>query len=168
MVATNQFTVIPLKGKLRGRDLPTTGSKTQLIVRLTEADPEGNWLNEPMLLNDSMEKYEAQLQLERERNEVLRYEFEVTRRERDVARQEAEKVQRELELEKIQNLGIASPNRSLNDDLRKHLQQKTEALTAPQRPRADINDIGELLGEFDGSNRYFEDREKQVRLIKRL
>ncbi|XP_071581961.1 uncharacterized protein [Temnothorax nylanderi] len=45
--------------------------------------------------------------------------------------------------------------------------QQAEA-PAPPQLRADVKGIGDLLGEFDGTNRYFEDWEKQVRLVKRL
>ena len=52
--------------------------------------------------------------------------------------------------------------------MQRHLQQRVDAVTAPQQLRADVKGIGGLLGEFDGTNRYFEDWEKQVRLVKRL
>ena len=75
-------------------------------------------------------------------------------------------------MERNRNAGILenvpAANRNLDNDLRRHLQQRVDAVAALQQLRADVKGIGGLLGEFDGTNRYFEDWEKQVRLVKRL
>lgn len=42
-----EFTVTQLKDRLRELDLPSTGNKAELINRLTEADPSGNWTRLP-------------------------------------------------------------------------------------------------------------------------
>lgn len=90
--------------------------------------------------------------LDRKRNELLRQEVEVVRRERDVTQREAAAAQRELELVNAGRPGIGRPEeRNLVDDLRRH--QLMEAEATPPQLRADVKGIGELLGEFDGTNR---------------
>ena len=168
MDSPNRFTAEQLREKLRLRNLPTTGLKPALIARLMEVDPEGNWINDEEVDN-AVAQDEDQFQLERDRNELFRQELEVTRQARDIARREAQIAQREL---KLPNAGILenvpAANRNLDNDLRRHLQQRMDVVAAPQQLRADVKGIGGLLGEFDGTNRYFEDWEKQVRLVKRL
>ncbi|XP_015432072.1 PREDICTED: uncharacterized protein LOC107188311 [Dufourea novaeangliae] len=154
--ATSPFTAAQLKEKLRRRNLPQTGLKSELITRLMEADPEGRW----MTANDSEEEEEHnenQLLSERQRNELLQQELELMRRERDVAQREAELARREP--------ALASPENPANV-LRRNTQQQAD--NVPNQLRADVKGIGELLGEFDGSNRYYEDWERQVRLVKGL
>lgn len=107
------------------------------------------------------EQDEAQLRIERDRSELLRQELEVTKRERDVAQREAVLARRELELANTANPGSIN----LTDHSRGHEQ---DAHPVPPQLRADVKSIGELLGDFDGTNRYFENWDKQVRLVKRL
>ncbi|KAK2574697.1 hypothetical protein KPH14_013021, partial [Odynerus spinipes] len=97
--------------------------------------------------------------MERERNELLRQELEVMRRERDVAHREAEIARRELALVTAGIPANPAPEqlnvRNFGNDLQRHPPQQPDA--APPALRADVKGIGELLGEFDGTNRYYED-----------
>lgn len=42
----NKFKVAQLKEQLQKMQLPTTGSKAELIARLQDADSEGHWMRE--------------------------------------------------------------------------------------------------------------------------
>lgn len=53
----SRFTVAELKEKLRKRQLATNGVKAELIVRLMEADPSGDWANEQDELDNTREEY---------------------------------------------------------------------------------------------------------------
>ncbi|XP_071553456.1 uncharacterized protein [Temnothorax nylanderi] len=78
MEAASRFTMSQLKEKLRERNLSTAGVKADLIKRLMEADPDGNWMSVDDLTGEE-ERRDAQLQLERDRAEleVIRYRREI-------------------------------------------------------------------------------------------
>lgn len=108
MEFANRFTVTQLKAKLGERKLATTGTKPQLIARLMGVDPDGTWANDEKIGNDE-EQHEDQIQLDRDRKNLLRQELEVMRRERDVAQQEAVIARRELELANVGNPAMIQP-----------------------------------------------------------
>lgn len=167
-----QFTVAQLKEIAKQRKVSTAGLKAEIIKRLMDADPEGTWMTE--YSPDREEEGECeddQLRHERDRNELLRQELEIARRERDLAQREATLAQRELELtnrgirQNVANFPAEDENRM--HEMREREQQQAEVRATPPL-RADVKGIGDLLGEFDGTNRHFEDWEKQARLVKRL
>jgi len=125
--------------------------------------------NDPV--QEGEEERDDELRLERGRNELLRQELEVLKRKRDVAQRETAIARRELELAntlRMENLEInQSDDRNRAEGL-PGCPQRAEAQIAPSPLRADVKGIGDLLDEFDGMNRHFEDWEKQVRLVKRL
>ncbi|XP_043276015.1 uncharacterized protein [Venturia canescens] len=141
-----QFTVPQLKAKLQERDLPSTGSKSELIARLEEADPSGDWRKE--LGIDEMPQSDIITQntsshLSPGENNMQR-EIELLRRERDLMQRELALAQRELELARTS----ASP-------------QPIET-----QPKANIRALTELLSDFNGSQDTFTNWEKQLNLIK--
>lgn len=147
--------------------MPSSGLKGEIIKRLMEADPDGAWLDESGPSRaDGDEREDDQLGLERDKNELLRQELELAKRERDLAQREAALMRRELELATRGN--EENPAISHREgESEGQFQQRVELRATPQL-RTDVKGIGDLLGEFDGSNRYFEEWEKQVRLVKRL
>ncbi|KYN00149.1 hypothetical protein ALC62_09083 [Cyphomyrmex costatus] len=167
MERASQFTVAELKEIARRLNVSSSGLKVEIIKRLMEADPKGTWMDEGGSIHEEDdEREDVQLRLERDRNELLRQELELAKRERDVAQREAVLARRELELTNRGNPAMGHQGREGHvNELRS--QQRVEARATPQL-RADVKGIGDLLGEFDGSNPYFEDWEKQVRLVKRL
>ncbi|KYN15818.1 hypothetical protein ALC57_11947 [Trachymyrmex cornetzi] len=167
-----QFTVAQLKEIAKQRKMSTSGVKAEIIKRLMDADSEGTWMTE--YSPDREEEGECeddQLRHERDKNKLLRQELEIARRERDLAQREATLAQCELELtnrgtrQNLANFPAEDGNRM--HEMRGQEQQQAEVRATPPL-RADVKGIGDLLGEFDGTNRYFEDWEKQVRLVKRL
>lgn len=89
----HQFTVFELKAKLQELGLASNGTKVELITRLQEADPEGNWRRE---------EKETDPELHQEQNNLdvtnLQRQVELLNMERDLMRRELVLVQRELEL----------------------------------------------------------------------
>lgn len=84
----SSLTVPALKEKLRTLGLSTTGAKNELISRLLEADPAGDWLGGPEsdvqnnLLHD--EEQDASVATGVSETEIARREMDMLRREREL------------------------------------------------------------------------------------
>jgi len=98
----SEFTVQELKEKLRAFGLNATGSKSDLINRLTEADPTGGWLcvssdpqNGPCNGERSSECEMPAMNVRV--MEVSRREMEVMKREKELLERELAMTRREIE-----------------------------------------------------------------------
>lgn len=106
MKDSNAFSVAQLREKLRQRNLNLSGNKTEMILRLIQADPTGHWMSDGDAADDGrVEEEEAvgatMSQDTREKVE----EFELPRgrqserdRELEWSRRENALMKRELEL----------------------------------------------------------------------
>ena len=187
------FTLPILKKKLENRNLPITGRKAELIRRLMEVNPEGQW----MLEEDNIENEDGQ---EHNENQQNRANGEVDNEEEDNgdvndnlpgdalhpinAREEPQMnarigevdLHRELELARMerdlmrQRAELLERELSLNhreSELVRASSQMTTSSTA-SRSSPNIKGVGELLSEFDGSSNVdLCEWEKQVRLLVR-
>lgn len=154
----SRFTVAELKEKLRKRQLATNGVKAELIVRLMEADPSGDWANEQDELDNTREEYPEEgavggvgeqqggaVENQQRTHDWLLKEVEFMRRERELMERELALARRETEM--LRN----SPQ---------HINSSVNS-----RPNINIKAIGELLREFNGVDSYFSEWEKQVRML---
>ncbi|KYN02836.1 hypothetical protein ALC62_06342 [Cyphomyrmex costatus] len=106
----NMFTVAALKELLAARELPSVGSKAELIARLMEADPSGSWMsggqtednghieNAQQIRAGNMQPSTSQQQRE---VELCKREKELTERELAVVRLELEATRRMLQTARI-------------------------------------------------------------------
>lgn len=153
----NAFSVTQLKEVLRTRALSTTGNKNELIARLMEADPSGEWMREHGEdgLRDGCPGEDGR------EDSLCRRELEICRREKEIAERELELARREIAvLRERQDVDRVVPG------------QREEAsagggggATAVSHPRSSLMAIADLLADFDGSGD-FNTWEKQVRLLK--
>ncbi|XP_011883821.1 PREDICTED: uncharacterized protein K02A2.6-like [Vollenhovia emeryi] len=131
------FTVAELKTKLQALQLSVSGTKAELIARLNEADPSGEWRG-----NDE----DQSMLLLNERNaEDLQREVDLLNREHEVLRRELEIARRELAMARARNNDDHQPN---------------------GHSRANIRMLSELLKEFSGAHDGYWQWEQQARLLK--
>lgn len=146
----NEYKVVQLKEMLQKRQLQTYGSKAELIARLQEADPEGDWLHEIGNAEETLLKTSPD-RIPRDRHDVpenaLR-ELEYMRRKRELMERETRLLERENQI--LRSGGV--PHSSTNSS--------TETPS-----RVNINAVSELLNEFNGSDGLFRNWEKQSRLL---
>ncbi|EZA62932.1 hypothetical protein X777_15524 [Ooceraea biroi] len=134
-----------LKKKLKDRNLPTTGTKAELVKRLLEAgvQPEelciGKHVSDEELQSDEPQPGTSAQEIAPTLQEV-----ELLRRERDLAAREAALLRREIELLRM------SPQPEGN-------------LTRPSVKK--WQELKDLVGEFSGSNADFERWDKQVKKL---
>lgn len=159
------FTVLELKEKLKTLGLSSSGSKNELINRMIEADPEGNWLRESgdgqndQLHNEEQDETETSSVSEAE---MARREVEMLRRERELMERELALMRREAEL--LRERGRERETERFGEQLRAHqAMDPTEMLGTTAR--VGITAIAELLAHFDGASDSWEVWERQVRLL---
>ncbi|CAK9827465.1 Gag polyprotein [Anthophora retusa] len=151
--------VAELKEKLRSMDLPTTGTKTELLNRLLEAGVPESDLRPITFAMESVEDASGQEELEmitrttqgREKptaeraDERSASEIKLLSRERDLAEREIQLLRRELELARRETPASSSPSVSGHE--------------------ARWTDVKDLLGDFDGSGRDIRGWENQIRKL---
>lgn len=150
----SNLTVAELKTKLRERGLATNGTKVELIARLMETDPSGDWANErdnsvyaaeEGAVGGTEEQRTRAAEEQQRQQDGLLSEIEFMRRERELMRRELDLARREADMLR------SSPR--FNNSL------------VSTRPNVNVKAIGELLREFNGVGSYFSEWEKQVRLL---
>lgn len=166
MTDPNVFMVAELKEKLRARGLSATGIKNELITRLMETDPSGEWMAER---DDCRANSDANVEHECGREKELR------RRELDFYRREKKLAERELELARRE---IAMLRAMRRGDPRRIAVDRADEMEAaacgdigvsgiPRTPmRMNITKIADLLSEFDGANNNFDTWKKQLRFLR--
>ncbi|XP_076392691.1 uncharacterized protein LOC143265294 [Megachile rotundata] len=160
---SKEFTMNELKKYLRARNLPVSGSKSELILRLEEFD-RNIWdilAAERVAREEELKRIEEKenmqsLQADRERlSESGAQEIENMRRECDLLRRELELLRREQLLRAramASPMGVESVTGGTNRN----------ALSANMSIRA----IGDLLIDFDGCDGTFWKWEQQLRLLR--
>ena len=135
-----EYSVNELKDLLRMRQLETTGTKAELITRLTDADP--------TMWGDTRGNDEHQ-DLQTPAANVSQINEEIRLRELEILRRERDLLQRELDLLRRSETPI-----SHNSSSSAHV------------PFPNLKAISDLLNEFSGSANSFETWEKKVELIR--
>nr|XP_034195062.1 uncharacterized protein LOC117611238 [Osmia lignaria] len=139
MVNPNEFKVVQLKDALQKMGLPTTGTKTELLNRLQEADPEGAWMqNLNMLPSEDATQQNAPQEaapptVENREGDRLAYDYQFLLREREL-------MERELRIMQRENEPLRNPSRSSNST--------TDS-------RIGIKAVSDVLSDFDGVNELF-------------
>ncbi|KAL0117618.1 hypothetical protein PUN28_008773 [Cardiocondyla obscurior] len=154
------FTVTTLKDKLRELNLATTGIKNELIKRLQEADPSGQWIidldstevdaseeersetSSPSGAADDQENPPG-------REEMLRRENELAKRERSLMARELDVMRRE------------------NEQLRVLTQVSQNESFSASTYKISLTSLKELLPAFSGKYGTFQKWKEQLTLVKR-
>ncbi|KYN01998.1 hypothetical protein ALC62_07198 [Cyphomyrmex costatus] len=149
----NDFTIVKLKEKLRELGLSTAGNKTELIARLTEADPTGVWMQ------DDMEAGAADL-ADTAIQAVTNYqrEIELCRREKELAVRELAVTKAELQLlQGMQRFDVSGREQRIERD--------SKAVSSKLSITA-IADMAEL-GHYNGDTGDYGNWEQQLTLLRR-
>jgi len=157
----SKYTVEALKELLKKRNLPTSGAKSELISRLMEDDPSGEWLRgNDEEFRDRRGDAESIPQAgfsSTQSMDARRMEIELYRREKEVAERELELARREIEMMRNQLKERTIINENVNDNI-------TQARSV--QPRVNITAIADLLSHFDGKSANYNIWESQIRLLK--
>ena len=161
------LTVMELKERLKARGLATTGAKSELILRLQEADPSGSWMERAAASDVEDGQDEEQESVLREdtlrrsasREEIARREIELYKRERELAERELDLARREIlqlrgQLERNPAGGATGATRFGGEE------------TFGTRSRVNLTTMADLLSDFDGISNNYDTWEKQLRFLK--
>lgn len=159
----NDFTVHELKEILRDMDLSTKGSKTELIARIMDGDPTGEWMLRVPGEREGgrIENLESanRPRANSDNPELLRREIELCRREKEVMERELLVAQREIEsLRRSQNANNGGRG-SASDAA-----SRSPAIS--HEPAMNVNAIAGLLGYFEGDGNMFEAWEKRIKSLR--
>lgn len=157
----SDFTISELKNILRGMNLSTVGLKNELIARLVERDPSGEWMTRVLSVGngEQVESPEIANALSVNNNdpERLRREMELCRREKEVMERELQVMRRENEwLRRAQN---GNGSESASDAARR------SPVLSREPNAANINTISGLLRYFEGDGGLFEAWGKRVKAL---
>ncbi|XP_018377468.1 PREDICTED: LOW QUALITY PROTEIN: uncharacterized protein K02A2.6-like [Trachymyrmex cornetzi] len=149
----NNFTVIELKEALRERGLSSTGSKAELIQRLSEYDPniwktlsekrngiQGEQTDAEDYASIPEEHHESELQGERE--DYTQHELTLIRKERELLQREQQLLRREREM------------------------NRCASTTSVTSVAGGVRNLRDLLPEFDASDNTFWRWKKQLEFVR--
>lgn len=154
----NAFNVAQLKEFLRARGLSATGTKAELITRLHEADPSGEWVSSQNL--SSIHRDDSDVG-ENNANSMYQREIEICRREKEIAERELELARREIALlRECRDMSSADHGRQ-----ERTISVGDSSASASLHPRLNLTAVADLLASFDSSGD-FDAWEKQARLLK--
>lgn len=140
------YTVAQLKELLKAMNLPTAGSKADLISRLQENDPELWQTAEkevPLTIQEPLCDAGPQQNATRGEDSIANRELELIRRERDLLRRELELMRLEAERGTTSASGSRSPGTSEGANY--------------YHPRG----LKDMLSEFDGASNTFRNWKQQ-------
>lgn len=150
----NRLTLATLKDVLREMNLPISGKKAEMINRLMEADPSGKWIGSASAKESTEEVPED------EGNDAARRELEMAQREASIAQREAALLERELRAarEEIERMRMTDANATDYEE-----ESRTRGRNIRQ---LSLNNIFNLLNDFEGNHETFNTWENQVFLLK--
>jgi len=151
----SEFRVVTLKEILQELNLPINGRKAELVTRLMEADPEGQWIERAEAKENAREGEEE------EDSNMKKRELDVLKREASIARREAALLERELQAarEEIERMRMTSMSATDYDE-----SPSTRGRNSIRQ--LSLNNIFKLLSNFDGDHEMYNTWENQVRLLK--
>lgn len=139
------FTIAALKEMLRGMNLSTTGNKVELITRLNEADPSGQWMIYAEATASEAGEASGDATTAQDSGISARgpgspVESAVLReRERNLENRERELLQRELDF-----------MRRENEQLRSRIQPAAGTGASAATAKISLTNLKEMLSSFDG------------------
>lgn len=144
----SSLTVTELKDLLRAQGLPTAGTKAELISRLQNSDPSGQWASE--VREDEVTSDER---ISRENDDVhqTRRELDLLQREKVLMERELEVARRELEL--LRSMHHAS------------VSERGSPATQDGQSPMNVKTVAELLSYFNGKTEDFPTWSKQIQVL---
>ena len=160
MPQPSDFAITELREKAREYGISAGGSKAEIISRLMEYDPTGEWTEGRNNEDDATgEGANGEREAEFARRER---EFDFMKRERELIRRELELARREIEILRIK--GAPTGDESQERGVR---ERRNEAKTEPDvSPCMNLKMIAELVSEFDGTPENFDVWERQVKFMR--
>ena len=162
----NNFTVAALKEKLRSLNLMTSGNKAELILRLSRADPSGQWMEDMDPDADTEYSEDGAGGMTEEDFEEQRRRFDrpvLFEKELEFARRENELMKREMELMRRENEFLQSSRLLSTADI-----EATVRRSENMMPKINLTNLKEMLPEFDGKKESYRRWEEQLLLVKKM
>jgi len=158
MKDANNLTVAALKDRLKRLNLSTAGSKAELILRLNEADPTGQWMEKDMTV-DEEDKAAGVTHVQDviANEEELQVRAPWLEREQKLARRERELMQREIEF-----------MRRENEHLRAMMQSANNPATGTVTSKVSLTNLKEMLPSYDGKKGSFQRWKEQLLMVKQM
>lgn len=150
----SEFIVQELREKLKALGLNTTGPKNELISRLMEADPAGNWLCVSGDVQDGSSCNGQQGSDACEMPAMSISAAEVSRREMEVMK-EKERLERKLAIARREIESLRERRRfETTETSQTGVQRVTDSTVTTETimQASEITAIAELLGYFDGAS----------------
>ncbi|XP_077270869.1 uncharacterized protein LOC143902051 [Temnothorax americanus] len=176
-MAIYQCKVLQLKELLQERQLPTSGSKAELIARLQATEPDNDWINELRAIGvvqnqDESKQHEdtaGDRRREAEHTSISDIEHASERSERDRRANRGgtlpEDVVREMEFMRREQALMQREMRMLERE-NQMLRNAPRNDAGPEVPsKHSVKAICELLSDFQGKEGIFRNWEKQARLL---
>lgn len=165
----NTFTVTVLKEKLKLLNMPTSGHKSELILRLSRADPSGQWMEDidPDTGADEFDEDEVgAVAADGEMIEEQRQRFERTtlyQKELEFARHENELMKREMEIMRREN-ELLRTTQSVPAANTEATARRLDSIT----PKISLSSVKEMLSDFDGRKGSYRRWKEQLLMVKRM
>lgn len=144
----NDFSVVQLKNFLGARGLTTAGVKAELIARLMEADPSGEWMSEAAVDVCRGENGPCEDGENSRENLLCRREMEIYKREKEIAERELALARREIVL--LREHRDAGPMDG--DRPEDAIARGRNNVPASLHLRSNLTVVADLLADFDGSS----------------
>lgn len=155
------FTIAVLKEQLKRMNLSIAGNKAELIARLQEADPCGQWIYdieaEVSGTNEASGDATNAQNASEQRSESPIGSFNLRGRERDLEARERSLLQKELEL-----------LRRENEQLRSTMQTNPSAGAGMTTAKASLTNLKEMLSQFDGKKGAYPCWKEQLLTVKQI
>jgi len=162
MKDANDLTVAALKDRLKQLNLSTAGSKSELILRLNEADPTGQWMGQDVpgevtTGGEDGARGVTHVQDVIANEEELQIRASWLGREQDLAKRERELMQREIEF-----------MRRENEQLRAMMQSANNLGTSTVTTKVGLTNLKEMLPSYDGKKGSFQRWKEQLLMVKQM
>lgn len=153
-------TVAVLKTMLDEHGLPVVGTKAELLNRLKEADPEGEWRQ---WWDESCEQQNKAKNVSRAGTSNGQQALSIQQREIEMYRKEKELMERELELARRE---IEWLRREQPTEINENRQRVNDTRIFGGRTRENVTAVADLLGFFYGKAENYDIWEKRIQLLK--
>lgn len=164
----NKYTVTALKMMLEQHGLSAAGTKAELINRLIEIDPDGEWLRDDSDgSRDQRDDAEGASRTDapsmQQTLKAQQREIELCKRERELVEHELELARREIELLRQNQMRERA---TINES--QYTADNNNVRARSVQTKVNVAAIADLLSNFDGKSANYDTWERQIRLLKTI